>query len=230
MLYLKWELNLSAPPLLQNPIAVVLRPITTAPALESSSFTVLSQVSLHYSFPLACCTQNLIKMPGIMWNKVPWVERRRFDGHWRKSEEYLKDGKILRSPKPIPPIPFQLRGRTDLIFQAPPYYSSRVWTSPFPCPRYKALGSLSRLWNLLSATGISTRATQERIQDHLWLPIYFPDHHSFPITWCFLIYLITGFAHCYFNIEPVFSLLKHFSFSLHFSYMCVCVFILSHST
>ena len=151
MLYLEWELNFSAPPLLQNPIAVVLRPITTAPALESSSFTVLSQVSLHYSFPLACCTQDIIKMPGIMWNKVPWVERRRFDGHWRKSKEYVKDGKILRSPKPIPPIPFQLRGRTDLIFQAPPYYSSRVWTSPFPCPRYKALGSLFRLWNLLLA-------------------------------------------------------------------------------
>lgn len=106
MLYLKWELNLSAPPLLQNPIAVVLRPITTAPALESSSFTVLSQVSLHYSFPLACCTQDIIKMPGIMWNKFSWVERRGFDGHWRESEEYLKDGKNLRrSPKHIPSPP-----------------------------------------------------------------------------------------------------------------------------
>lgn len=135
-------------------------------------------------------------------NKVPWVEkRRRIRWALRRKHAVFKGWQNPEnSPKPVPPIPIQIRGRMYLMFKAPPWYSWKVWTSPLLCPRYKAFGSLFRLKTACSYRNLNLRP-----------PLHFLGL-DLPCNW---------FSHFYFNFEPVSSLLKQFSFSLYFSHMCL---------
>lgn len=148
------------------------------PLLQSSlPYHALASV-IEY-FPLTPCPQY---KKNNTWRKnkaLPSPGETRFSGwrgrgeleeDWEESKEYLKDGVVpRRGSEPCAPCLPQPRGRMDLMFQAPSWYSLRAWTSPRLCLICKVFGSLSRLWKLLAVIEISTRAIQKEILDQLWL-------------------------------------------------------------
>lgn len=143
---------------------------------------------------------------------------------WRECKWYKYLGNYLHWHHALP-----AQGRMDLMFQSVPWSSTRAWTLPL-----LYISQMQSLWLTLQTVKTScnyrnlNQGHPGRNTGSLRPPIYFLDH-SFPITWWFLIYLITRFAHRYFIFEQVFSLLKHFILSLHFSYRWVFFFFCPQS-